>query len=175
MSIWSNQHKLLSCCQVQRGTASQIVNAIERAVKTVMDWKDFRKKLVALGSDGASVKLGQNNGVIAKLQEMQPAVIAVHCSGHRLELAYKDSIKKVQKAEKVITMLTGLFYFYRTAYWIGEISRMHSTVFIWRFLFLPGLEVQNGLDIHSKHWQISCLVIQIYDCIWNRYKFMSNC
>ena len=105
----------LSCCQVQRGTASQIVDAIERAVKTVMDWKEFQKKLVALGSDGASVMLGRNNGVIAKLQEMQPAVIAVHCSGHRLELAYKDSIKKVQTAEKVITMLTGLFYFYRNS------------------------------------------------------------
>ena len=82
------------CSQVEHGNAGQIVEAIQKAVKTVVPWDDFKSKLVALGSDGASVMLGKNNGVIALLQTMQPSIIAVHCSGHRLELAYKDMIKK---------------------------------------------------------------------------------
>ena len=57
--------------------------------------------------------LGKNNGVIALLQAMQPSVVPVHCSGHKLELAYKDAIKNTALAEKVITMLIGLYYLYR--------------------------------------------------------------
>ena len=74
----------------------------------------FKKKLVAFGSDGAAVILGNNNGVIALLQTLQPSIIAMHCSGHRLELTYKDSIK-AQAADKVLTMLTGLYYLYRNS------------------------------------------------------------
>ena len=100
------------CCQVERGTASGIIDAIQHAVKTICDWPQFIHKLVGLGSDGASVMLGKNNGVIALLQAMQPCVVPVHCSGHKLELAYKDAIKNTALAEKVITMLIGLYYLY---------------------------------------------------------------
>ena len=100
----------ISCCQVERGVAPQIMAALQRATETVMGWDVFKRKLVALGSDGASVMLGKNNGVIALLKAIQPATIAVHCSAHRLELAYKDTIKKVPIAEKVTTLLTGLYY-----------------------------------------------------------------
>ena len=62
------------CCQVERGTAPQVISAIKRAVETVMEWEDFKNKLVALGSDGASVMLGKNNGVIALLRDIQPNV-----------------------------------------------------------------------------------------------------
>ena len=54
-------------------------------MKTVSDWNQFTTKLVALGSDGAAVMLGKNRGVISLLQAHQPSMIAVHCSGHRLE------------------------------------------------------------------------------------------
>ena len=77
----------IQCCQVQRGTASSIVKAIERSVTRVMEMPDFLSKLIALGSDGASVMLGHNVGVFALLKEMQPAIIAVYCCGHCLEIA----------------------------------------------------------------------------------------
>ena len=35
-------------------------------------------------------------------------MIAVHCSGHMPEVAYKKSIKKFALAEKAVTLLTGL-------------------------------------------------------------------
>ena len=42
-------------------------------------------------------------------------MIAVHFSGQWLELAYKKSTKKFLLAEKVVTLLTGLFYMYRNS------------------------------------------------------------
>ena len=74
-----------------------------------MEMPDFLSKLTALGSDGAFVMLECNAGVFALLKEMQPAVIAVHCCGHHLELAYKDTVKKISSAEKVVTLLLRLY------------------------------------------------------------------
>ena len=105
----------LKCCQVQRGNADGILNAIKRATSSISDWKEFGKKLVALGSDGASVMLGSNNGVIALLQKEKPNIIGIHCCGHRLELAYKDAFKRHPLAEKITTLLIGLYYFYKTS------------------------------------------------------------
>ena len=45
--------------------------------------------------------LGKNNGVIALLWHIQPNVIAVHCSRHHLELAFKDTLKSTPTGEKV--------------------------------------------------------------------------
>ena len=70
---------------------------------------------MALGSDGAAVMLRKNSGLITLLQVQQPSMIAVHCSGHRLELAYKESIKKFPLAEKVVTLQTGLSYVYKNS------------------------------------------------------------
>ena len=109
------QTNFIYCCQVQRGTAPKIVEAIKKSVETITDCSLFTKKLVTLGSDGASVMLGKNNGVIALLQTIQPSMIAVHCSGHRRELAFKDTIKKVANADKVVTLLSGLYYMYRNS------------------------------------------------------------
>ena len=91
------------CCQVECGTAEGIVHAIKRAMETIIDWDQCIAKLVALGSDGAAVMLGKNSGAITLLQTQQPSMIAVHCSGHRLELAYKESIKKFPLAEKSLS------------------------------------------------------------------------
>ena len=105
----------LRCCHVERGNAEGVVKAIKRASRHVDKWENFTKKLVALGSDGASVMLGKNKGVIALLQKENSRVIGVHCSGHRLELAYKDVVKQNVLVEKILTMLTGLYYFYRNS------------------------------------------------------------
>ena len=66
----------IRCCQVQHGKAEDIVTAVKRAMVTVIDWKEFLAKLVALGSDGAAVMLGKNSGVITLLQAHQPWLMA---------------------------------------------------------------------------------------------------
>ena len=72
----------IKCCQVQHGTATGVVNAIQRLAETVMDYNTFLSKLIAMGSDGASVMLGKKSGVCTLLQEQQPSMISVHCSVH---------------------------------------------------------------------------------------------
>ena len=85
------------------------------SAETVMEFNTFLSKLVTMGSDGASVMLGKKSEVLALLKEQQPSLIGVHCSAHRLELCYKDAMKKVPIAEKVLTLLTGLYYMYRNS------------------------------------------------------------
>ena len=55
----------IKCCQVQCGTALGVINAIKRSAETVMEFNTFLSKLVAMGSDGASVMLGKKSGVLA--------------------------------------------------------------------------------------------------------------
>ena len=104
----------IKCCQVQHGTALGVINAIKRSAEIVMEFNTFLSKLVAMGCDGASVTLGKKSGVLALIKE-QPSLIGVHCSAHRLELCYKDAMKKVPMAEIVLTLLTGLYYMYRNS------------------------------------------------------------
>lgn len=90
---------------------------MKRSVEKVgIPWEDFLGKLVGMGSDGASVMLGKNNGVAAKLRVLQPAMVAVHCYAHKLELAFKDAIKHVPLDSKVTTcLLQGLYYLYHNS------------------------------------------------------------
>ena len=55
--------------------------------------EEFYSNLVALGSDGANVMIGATGGVVALLRQKQPALQGIHCFAHRLELAYKDTLK----------------------------------------------------------------------------------
>ena len=93
----------------------KFINAIKQSAETVMEFNTFLSKLATMGSDGASVMLGKKSGVLALLKEQQPSLIGIHCSAHRLELCYKDAMKKVPMAEKVLTFLTGLYYMYRNS------------------------------------------------------------
>ena len=82
------------CCQVQHGNAEDILNAINKITASLTIWDKFCQKLVALGSDGASVMTGKKSGVITLLQGDKPSVIGAQCCSHRLELAYKVAIQK---------------------------------------------------------------------------------
>lgn len=80
--------------------------------------KNFESKLVGLGSDGAISVMGKKSGAVQQLRESinRPFLLGVHCSGHKLELAYKDTLKKnIPLYNKVELFLTNLFYFYRNS------------------------------------------------------------
>ena len=103
----------LRCCQVKCGDAEGIRGAIEKDTTHLDMWERFCNKLVALGSDGASVMTGNKHGVIALLQKKKSSIIGIQCCGHRLELTYQDAICKNPLAEKIATLLSGLYYFYK--------------------------------------------------------------
>ncbi|CAH1275480.1 TIGD4, partial [Branchiostoma lanceolatum] len=66
----------------------------------------LKQKLVALGTDGASVMSGRNNGLVALLLEEIPYLLYFHCGAHKLELAALDGMKDDVQMKKVLDMLT---------------------------------------------------------------------
>jgi hypothetical protein len=64
--------------------------------------------LICANFDGASVNLGQKGGVIAKIRDVIPDVMGLHCVAHKLELAAHDvtnilSRWKVQSREYLVS------------------------------------------------------------------------
>ena len=43
----------------------------------------WKEKLIATGSDGASVNIGKHNSVTALLKKDTPELIVMHCVNHR--------------------------------------------------------------------------------------------
>ena len=95
---------------VEKADAEHIHDAIcFQATQVGTDW---REKLVAVGTDGASVMTGPKSGVVVRLKEDKSYVIGMHCMNHRLELAYKDAVKSNTLNQKVDKFLRGLYAFY---------------------------------------------------------------
>ncbi|XP_052286932.1 uncharacterized protein LOC127882371 [Dreissena polymorpha] len=72
-----------------------------------------RDKLVGLTCDGASNMLGVHKGVGALLLKEKPGLVITHCLAHRLELAIKDVFKTNKTYDKAMTLLVGVFYWYK--------------------------------------------------------------
>ena len=71
-------------------------------------------KLIGLATDGASVMVGRKNGLAAKLKDVNPRLISVHCVCHKLALACTDAkddgnLKFIKEVETVVTQLWKLF------------------------------------------------------------------
>ena len=86
------------------------MDGIENAFKRI-GIKDFGKKIIAYGADGASTNRGQLNGVIALMREKYPWVYFIWCLAHRLELSLKDAIGETC-FKSVDEMILRLYYLY---------------------------------------------------------------
>lgn len=72
-------------------------------------------KLVGFGSDGASNMTGVKHGLVTLIKQDYPGVVGIHCLGHRLELAFKDALKKDKTFDKLVTLLLGIYYFFKNS------------------------------------------------------------
>ena len=70
---------------------------------------DFRSKLVWFGADGASVNMGNREGVIAILRKELPWIIFNWCLSHRLELAVKEALNGTM-FDVIDEMLLNIYY-----------------------------------------------------------------
>ncbi len=96
--------------------APGIYNAIIKGLEGVDITEDvLRDKLAGVGFDGASVMTGRVNGVASYFKKLQPSLTVIHCLAHRLELAFKDAVKKIKLYESTIVLLMGTYYFYRNS------------------------------------------------------------
>jgi hypothetical protein len=101
---------------IPKADADSISKVIMSGLKKFDD--DYAKKIVACGTDGASVMLGSKSGAVQRIREAcgRPWLIAVHCSGHKFELAYKDAVKKkINLYDKISIFLLNIYYFYRNS------------------------------------------------------------
>jgi hypothetical protein len=77
----------------------------------------FVGKLVGLGSDGASNMTGKKGGLATLLRRsVNGEIINIHCFAHRLELSFRDVLKKNKLYDKLMTLLVGLYYFYKKSF-----------------------------------------------------------
>ena len=104
----------LSIQAVPRANAQGIYKALMNSlVFETLPQSEIKKKIVGFGSDGASMNTGAVSGVIALLLDnISSEIVLVKCLAHRLELAFKDSVKGISLYTKVNTLLTELFRFY---------------------------------------------------------------
>lgn len=70
---------------------------------------EWRRRVVGLGTDGASVMVGRNRGLAAMLREQIPWLCNIHCMAHRLELGIVDAVKEERAMQNVLGMLEGMY------------------------------------------------------------------
>lgn len=100
----------LGLVQLESLTASSITNSLMELLKQHGFSSDYlSQSLVGVCSDGASVMLGKNSGVLIRLKEMFPNIVLWHCMCHRIELAVGDAVKSVTQINHVKSFLDKLY------------------------------------------------------------------
>ena len=84
-------------------------------IKQLEESKLDVKKLTGLGSDGASVWTGKQNGVASLLRKESKVMLNVHCICHRLALACGDANNDVAYIETVEKILLQLWSFFNNS------------------------------------------------------------
>ena len=83
---------------IAKGDAQVIEVAMSTLFTDYLAVPSWEKKIVGIGTDGASTMLGKNNGFVVKQRQRldRLELVAVHCSAHRNELAYNDAARGIQ-------------------------------------------------------------------------------
>src|SRR2546421_12800938 len=121
---------------------------ITQVLINIFKKKGILSKLVAFASDGASVMLGKNEGVAAKLSRVCTYPLIVnHCVAHRLALACKDARKEIEfykEAELLVKKIYGYFK--------NSCSRIQQLKEIQDLLECPILKIKRLYDIRWLAW-----------------------
>jgi Domain of unknown function (DUF4371)/hAT family C-terminal dimerisation region len=122
--------------------------SITCAIIDIFEKKGILSKLVAFASDGASVMLGKNEGVAAKLSRVCTYPLIVnHCVAHRLALACKDARKEIgfyKEAELLVKKIYGYFK--------NSCSRIQQLKEVQDLLDCPILKIKRLYEIRWLAW-----------------------
>ena len=72
------------------GTAQHVFDTL---LKVLADFGISARKLMSLGTDGASVMIGSENGLRAKMRRQNLRIVPVNCCCHHLNLSMSDVCK----------------------------------------------------------------------------------
>ena len=96
---------------IPNGSAKTIFDkTVDFMTSMDLNWKE---KLRAFGSDGASVMVGKVRGVAALFIKEIPNLVPIHCICHRLALSGKDSCAKMPYAIEFFSIVDQLNRFYK--------------------------------------------------------------
>ncbi|XP_071166178.1 zinc finger protein 862-like [Mytilus edulis] len=104
------QIKFLAMEDLYDGKAVTITDKLKEVCKDAN--LQIKDKLIAFGSDGASVMVGRKGGVAALLKQESSLLISNHCVAHRLALAVRQAADNIQEIKKFNVHLDALFKFY---------------------------------------------------------------
>ena len=109
------QTKMVKILEIKHAHAAGILDAIDDAVAEVgISQEMWLSKVICANFDGASVMMGQTNGVAGQLKRRVPHIIVLHCVAHKLELAVLDAVKwfpYLQKFDDTIKAVFKLYYY----------------------------------------------------------------
>ena len=90
--------------------------SITREVLDVLSEKQIPlDKLTGLATDGAAVMTEKKSGVVQRLKEMQPDVLATHCIAHQLALSCGGAANKIPYLVKFQGLLNDSFKYFRNS------------------------------------------------------------
>ena len=121
-------NRFLALRNVDRANAENITKIVEDSLTKVggIPHEDLYEKAVGYGADGASVNMGCHSGIGKRLRDKQPLITVVHCMAHRLELAFKDILKKGENQLEVVNFLNHIYTFYHASSLNRSMLRMCS-------------------------------------------------
>ena len=73
------QEQFLALEEVEKADAAGLVRALDHAMVTTAGQPQWKLKLVAMATDGASVNTGKKSGVVQRIRDEVPHLIEVHC------------------------------------------------------------------------------------------------
>lgn len=93
---------------MEKVDAESLAAAINNAVlENKLSWG----KCVAQCYDGASVMSGNLRGVQARIKEIAPHVIYIHCHAHRLNLVLVNTIKHIPEIVDMFSIIQSVYVF----------------------------------------------------------------
>lgn len=100
----------LGLVELDSMTANVITKeTLDLLTKWGFDDEYLKQNLVGACSDGASVMVGKNSGVLTQLKEKYPNIMLWHCMCHRIELAVGDAVKSVTQINHIKSFLDKLY------------------------------------------------------------------
>ena len=108
--------KFLNIVSLQKADSESIFLALKNVCNQIFQAteKPF-EKLLCFVADGAATMQGCKAGVRQRISNEQPALIGLHCMAHRLELAFKNTIKKFKAYHNVEDLLFKVYKFYHNS------------------------------------------------------------
>ncbi len=122
--------------------------SITNVIIDILKKKGVLSKLVAFASDGASVMLGKNEGVAAKLSRVCTYPLIVnHCVAHRLALACKDARKEIEFYKEAELLVKKIYGYFR-----NSCSRIQQLKEIQNLLDCSVLKIKRLYEIRWLAW-----------------------